>query len=263
MTEFDGLYGDATDWSITDMSADGEVIVGIHHTENGNQPFRWTADSGVSEVQLAGYCAQPSSARLSADGLTTAITVWHDCIGFGLFSGAPSAARWNLDGTLLTYEDGFTNPAAAAISNDWTASFDSAGFLGSSSIWTPHAGEQRIGYRFDASAITPDGSLVVGSDRIDWKDVAMIWSTEHGLRRLDHWLINQFELGDELAGWRLLSADDISADGKTIVGNGINPMGEKQGWRVTVPEPGAFGLMITAGGGLVAIFGRKHHRRVK
>lgn len=261
MTRFDGLDGDAMDWSVTDMSDDGEVIVGIHRTENGNQPFRWTAASGVSEVHLAGYCSQPSGARLSADGLTTAINVWHDCIGFGLFSGSASAARWNFDGTLLTYEDGFTNPAASAIANDWSASFDSARFLSSSSIWTQHAGKQRIGYRFDASAITPDGSLVVGNDTIDRKDVAMIWSAEHGLRRLDRWLINQFELGDELAGWRLLSADDISADGKTIVGNGINPFGEKQGWRVTVPEPSALGLMVVAGGGLLAVIGRNRRRR--
>ena len=89
----------------------------------------------------------------------------------------------------------------------------------------------------------------------------MIWSAEHGLRRLDRWLINQFELGDELAGWRLLSADDISADGKTIVGNGINPFGEKQGWRVTVPEPSALGLMVVAGGGLLAVIGRNRRRR--
>jgi hypothetical protein len=35
----------------------------------------------------------------------------------------------------------------------------------------------------------------------------------------------------------LLSAADISADGQTIVGTGINPAGFHEGWVATIPEP--------------------------
>ena len=60
------------------------------------------------------------------------------------------------------------------------------------------------------------------------------------------------------AGWTLLEASGVSADGRTIVGTGINPDGNREAWMVTldnVPEPSALvsigsllgGLAVTAG----------------
>jgi len=46
------------------------------------------------------------------------------------------------------------------------------------------------------------------------------------------------EQGIDLTGWALRHAKGISADGLTIVGEGINPLGASEGWIATiVPEP--------------------------
>jgi hypothetical protein len=61
------------------------------------------------------------------------------------------------------------------------------------------------------------------------------------------------EYGLDLTGWQLSAAYGISADGLTIVGGGINPAGDAEAWRATLPNPvplpgavllGALGLSI-------------------
>jgi hypothetical protein len=53
-------------------------------------------------------------------------------------------------------------------------------------------------------------------------------------------------MGVDLAGWTLLTAYDVSADGRTIVGTGINPSGGIEAWIAVVPEPGT-SLLIAVG----------------
>lgn len=38
----------------------------------------------------------------------------------------------------------------------------------------------------------------------------------------------------DVAGWALAFANDVSADGRTIVGNGINPDFQNEGWVATI-----------------------------
>ncbi len=51
-----------------------------------------------------------------------------------------------------------------------------------------------------------------------------------------------------LAGWTLSTARGISVDGQTIVGDGINPAGQMEAWRVIgVPEPASIALLFFGG----------------
>lgn len=77
-------------------------------------------------------------------------------------------------------------------------------------------------------------------------EAAFLWDRVRGMRRLDEVLA--VEQGLAIAGWTLLEATDASFDGTTIVGNGINPSGQSEGWSAVVPEPpeGASGLLATA-----------------
>jgi hypothetical protein len=56
--------------------------------------------------------------------------------------------------------------------------------------------------------------------------------------------------GVDLTGWRLEAATGVSADGKTIVGNGTNPRGFTEAWvaNITFPPIDLSGFIRTANG---------------
>jgi hypothetical protein len=93
-----------------------------------------------------------------------------------------------------------------------------------------------------ANATSGDGSLVVGMSVTDVGPEAFIWDADHGMRKLSEILT---AAGVDLSGWQLLSAQDTTPDGRTIVGWGHNPDGDSEGWiaRLTsIPEPSAIAL---------------------
>jgi uncharacterized membrane protein len=77
---------------------------------------------------------------------------------------------------------------------------------------------------------------------------AFVWDLEAGMRAVQEVL--EEELGLELGGWTLTSATDVTPDGLTIVGTGIDPEGRMQGWVAFVPEPGAGALTAIGVAGL-------------
>jgi hypothetical protein len=112
----------------------------------------------------------------------------------------------------------------------------------------------------DAMAVSADGSIVLGQSRAlptesigysgvgDYK--AFVWDPAHGMRDLQDVLINEYGLGNALAGWQLIRATDISNDGLSIVGSGFNPAGDIEAWLVrldrplNVPEPAGLILLV-------------------
>jgi len=75
-----------------------------------------------------------------------------------------------------------------------------------------------------ASDVSGDGSIIVGVSG----GGPFIWDATNGMRDLRNVMENEYDL--DLTGWILIDAQAISDDGKTIVGNGINPAGNKEGW---------------------------------
>lgn len=66
-------------------------------------------------------------------------------------------------------------------------------------------------------------------------------------------LFDEFAL-QEAEGWHSFEVADISFDGSTIVGNGINPAGAQEAWALTltpVPEPSSAGLLALLACGAV------------
>jgi hypothetical protein len=84
--------------------------------------------------------------------------------------------------------------------------------------------------------VSSNGALIVGgADNSEGDGVSIVWDPVHGMRELSDILVNQLGLGRDIAGWNL-SVSGISEDGETIVGEGINPSGERETWILRIPE---------------------------
>jgi hypothetical protein len=100
----------------------------------------------------------------------------------------------------------------------------------------------------DALAVSTDGSVVVGSSFAEEGARAIVWNAIDGLRDLSRVLVEDF--GIDLGGWELTEATGVSADGGVIVGNGINPEGQFEGWiAVLACAPGVLPGRANTGNG--------------
>ena len=107
-----------------------------------------------------------------------------------------------------------------------------------------------------ASGVSADGSVVVGVGASSSGGEAFVWDETNGMRALIQILADQ---GIDMTGWNLKGATGISADGLTIVGSGINPLGNYEAWIATIPEPGTATLLALGIAGIAAR--QRHHRR--
>jgi len=87
-----------------------------------------------------------------------------------------------------------------------------------------------------AADVSNDGSIVVGYGFSAGGQEAYIWDSANGIRSLKEVLTSDYGISG-LDSWHLTEARAISADGRTIVGSGINPSGQTEAWVATVPEP--------------------------
>ncbi len=110
--------------------------------------------------------------------------------------------------------------------------------------WTAQAGVSEIDPNFIPGgqnfprAVSADGSIVVGEylANLGGANRAMIWVNGVGTDLVDY-LIDRQGLAEALQGWTLLVATDVSSDGRTIVGEALNPTGCQQAFLVRLaPE---------------------------
>ena len=88
-----------------------------------------------------------------------------------------------------------------------------------------------------ASAVSADGSQVLGSYRTDEGFQAFLWDDARGLRPLQDVLASQYGLDASLAGWQLFSVRGISEDGTVIHGIGETPDGLLDDWIAFLDSP--------------------------
>ncbi len=224
----------------TAISADGSTVVGDYTSGTGTKIFRWTSAEGmVSLGHLPGGENRTHYANgVSGDGSTI--------VGDGWGYSGREAFRW-------TSEDGMVGlgdlPGTYIMSAAMDISTDGSTIVGVSSgpsgdeafLWTNEAeGMVGIGdlegggFYSEALGVSADGSTIVGTSEILAGYTAFIWDAENGMRALDEVLTAQ---GLDLTGWTLEEARAVSDDGRVIVGQGINPSGQPEGWIAVVPEP--------------------------
>jgi len=219
VTQSGDLPGGAFDSSASRITPDGSVIVGMGTSSVGEEAFRWTSGGGMVGLGFLPGGDESRALDVSADGSVV--------IGSGNSNQAPEEAfRW-------TASDGMVS-------------------LGSLSM-----GGVQFQQRTRAYAMPADGNVIVGDSFVDpWFGYQpFLWTPDDGMRSLVD--ILTIDCGIDLTGWLLSDARDISADGRTIVGNGWDPAGNKMAWIATIPEPSSCALALLAG---AFVLRRRHGR---
>lgn len=271
-----GLVGCGVDHTYaTCVTADGLVVLGERiygefapwGNVPGPWPFLWTEGSGMTEFS---GCARVGG--VSADGSVKA--------GVSASFFYQDAVRWSPTGemTHLAHLRSLTSAGARAVSADGavivgTESDNRTGPSGWSEAfrWTEGGGVVGLGYlpggleQTEAFAVSADGSVIVGRGSVGYAPPgdgfsqaiyeAFIWTPDEGLRNLRDLLIA--ECGLDLRGWTLASATGVSADGRTIVGTGVDPEGNTEAWMAVIPEPATLSLLACGGAAMV---GRRRRR---
>lgn len=191
------LPGGALDSCANGVSDDGSVVVGSGRSGPGYEAFRWTQTSGIVGLgDLPGGSFWSVANAVSGDGSVV--------VGRGSSSSGAEAFRWTESDGIVSLGGG----EAKDITADGTVVVGTNYGVGAFR-WTESGGMESLEGLSSATAVSGDGSVVVGS---------ALWTESRGAVLIKDLLENEFGL--DLTGWALHSAYGISEDGTTVVGNG-------------------------------------------
>jgi probable HAF family extracellular repeat protein len=232
MVDLGDLPGGGSGGGAFDASSDGSVVVGSSSSTSGSEAFRWTSGGGMVGLgDLPGGGVFSRAEGVSADGSVV--------VGTSQSASGVEAFGWTSGGGMVGLGDlpgGIFNSQANAISADGTVivGIGATAAGGEAFRWTSGGGLVSIGdlpggsVASKALGVSGDGAVVVGEGNGSSGVEAFIWDAGNGIRSLNSVLVNDF--GANLTGWTLTSAEAISADGKTVVGWGTNPLGDTEAW---------------------------------
>ncbi|MBS0172773.1 MAG: putative Ig domain-containing protein [Nitrospira sp.] len=236
--------GSSTDGAV-DVSSDGTVVVGAGSRLGGStqfsEAFRWTAAEGVVWLGAIPGLTQSSEAfGVSSDGQVV--------VGSSKATSLQEHAfRWDANTGLVDLGD---LPGGGEISRAMDASLNGAVIVGAGSSangfeafrWTQATGLVGLGglvagdsASSEAMAVSDTGSVIVGRALGPNGFEAFVWDAVNGMRSLEQILIADLGVSGFSSHWTLTEATGLSADGRVIVGNGTNPLGQSEGWRVVLP----------------------------
>lgn len=241
------------------VSRDGSIIVGTQHQPTRvprAQAFRWTAADGMVSLAGSEFFYDNEAFSVSTDG----------SVIVGYFDGpiGRQAFRWTMSQGMLglgDLPDGNDASTARSVNADGSVivGFGSS-VLGQEAFrWTLDGGMVGLGdlpgglWSSSATDVNADGTVVIGTSESANGSEAFVWTMQGGTRSLAD--ILTFDCRLDLTGWTLVDATGVSADGRTIVGNGINPLGQNEAFIAIIPAPGAAGLL-----GLAVVFSTRRQR---
>jgi probable HAF family extracellular repeat protein len=245
-----------------DVTPDGALTVGFSVVDESGRAALWDA---AGSVQLLGdltggapETAYSDAKAVSHDGKTV--------VGQTNSLAGLQAFRWTALGGMVGLGElpgGFVRSEAADVDADGSVIVGSSESANGKEAfrWTAEGGMQGLGdlpggvFESLATAVSAVGDAVVGQGKTSAGQEAFLWTPTAGMRRLADVLEEQ---GVNLSGWTLTSATDISANGRVIVGDGINPRGVHEAWIATlVPEPTGVTTLISVA--LATFLSRRRH----
>ena len=238
-------------------SADGNTITGVRGSfpgyYEGTDFFRWTVGQGSPEI-LPRSVENPMGyyyfSSISDDGSTVGgAAVGPDYTSSAVVVNSKGVINLTPTQNQSNLVKDLSNDGSVAVGMALSPSFSVNGFR-----WTAAGGMELVGpSNSDCRACNADGTIVGGlrfnpgaGDLIAWIRIGDAPWTD-----LQDYLVAEQGLGAELEGWQLESVQDISADGRTIVGSGINPEGCEQGFLVRIDLPSTNDIADMNGDGSV------------
>jgi len=250
-------------------SQDGAVIVGraASPTVPENTPFVRNATGAVTTLAIPDGQRSAYARAVSADGNVIAGNMDTTITSGNQSSNVTTGFLWTQDSGYSSLGD---LPGGPVNSEVFAISADGITVVGSSHAtsarmafrWTSETGIQSLGqipggYPFsEAYDVSGDGSVIVGNGSFPSGSgiSAFVWDQTNGMQRVASVLEDG---GVDLTGWHLYRASGVSSDGSTIVGSGINPEGNYQGWIASgftfpevpvqgIPEPSRAILSLVA-----------------
>jgi len=217
------------------VSADGSTVVG----SNGEylrvvRSFRWTAAGGMVDLGTVPGLSVGLATGVNADGSV----VVGSCGVIDWPTIAPF--RWSASTGMqqLPMPEWAETGVANVISSNGSTI---VGYVYGHAVkhavrWTGN-GLDDIGAAVperysEAMGASGDGSVVVGEMDGEARVVAFMWTAELGMVDLNVYLPSQ---GVDLTGWSLELARDISSDGRTIIGRGMQGARRNVAWVVQLP----------------------------
>jgi probable HAF family extracellular repeat protein len=215
------------------VSLDGSVVVGPGHSINGTEAFRWTSAGMTGIGDLPGGVFDSRAYASNSTG--SAI------VGRSASTNGTEAFRWTSAGMvgLGDLPGGTFGSVALGVSN--TGSIV-VGF------GTTAAGAQAFRWATNTMVALPlpagtttsfaqgsnsSGTVIVGTATGAGGNVAFVWRSSTNTSVSIISVLNA--AGVSTTGWTLQTAVAISYDGKWVVGRGLNPSGNTEGWLAQIP----------------------------
>jgi len=227
------------------VSGDGSVIVGLSYlTQNRVEGFRYDVKTGT--VPLGTLTAGRSRASVvSADGKV--IAGWDDLTGKGSgkgfwygviwwdgmqrlmnpFNGIGQVEGINTTGTVIVGRGALLAPTHAYRFTAYDAHLEDLGAVKRDQKGVGIGGGPADSYEDVSIAlgVSDDGNVVVGTSGYAPPTDAFIWTPQTKILKLSDYLTLKGITGFE--GWTLITATDVSPDGKIIAGTGINNVAQR------------------------------------
>ena len=242
--------------SIWGLSRDGSVAVGHDRRDcRGTFAVKWDVRGGITPLPLSDPTSIGSRANtISDDGRVIA---GHEVLSDGWWGGvvwaggSPQLIRqradwWGMFDVFPVGDANGTNADGSVVVGENAIGPADAGYPPSAWRWTRSGGLEVLGhipcpawswFCFGGSAysqaVSDDGSVVVGWGGDYFEREATIWTRGLGLMTLEDFLRTQRAVSIE--GWSLMTAMDVSGDGRVIAGWG-GYGGNYYGWTVNVDK---------------------------
>jgi uncharacterized membrane protein len=230
------------------VSSSGGVVVGFGTTTDAtgvNRQQAFVFDTSAPPMRALGFLPGDNSSTaqgVSADGTKVA--------GQSSLTLDTRAVLWTVGPGGITTTPLADLPGGAAFSEAWGISGDGLVVVGDSESGLGNEACKWIGnsviplgdlpggdFGSSANDASADGSIIVGfgsSSTSGFQGEAVYWDA-NGIHSIKDTLVASGLLS--LQGWTLQVANAVSANGRTIVGNGIDPEGRPQGWVARLPGP--------------------------